>query len=163
MNFEGDPTQMQTYAERDRMLKVAEMMHTAVYFKSETFKDHPLVNEAIDELQNSSDVITSVDLASYVVNEEDLGLTEEDKANIIEEEISKFTKEDQEKLSDEDKENLLALRVNEMLYEKRSQLSHDQVMKMIREKELTEMVVDDLVLDSKDKKLQEEYYKKLLS
>lgn len=157
MNYEGNPTQMQAYAERDRMLKVAEMMHTAVYFKSETFKDHPLVNEAINELQNSSDVITSVDLASYVVNEEDLGLTEEDKANIIEEEISKLTKEEQEKLSDEDKENLLALKVNEMLYEKRSQLSYDQVMAKINEKGLTEMVVDDLVLDSKDKKLQSRF------
>ncbi|MBQ8615352.1 MAG: hypothetical protein IJ415_02180, partial [Clostridia bacterium] len=167
MNYEGNLTQMQPHPERDRMLKLAEMMHTAVYLKSETFQDHPLVQKAKEDLTDSSDILTTVDLASYVIKEEDLGLTDEDKEKIIQEEISKLPKDEQEKLknvkqekSNEYKNNLLDLRINDMLYDKRSQFTEEQIKQMIEENNLTEMVMDDLVLDSNDKKLQKEFAEK---
>ncbi len=66
LNYRSKPTELTPHTERDRLLKVASVMRTAVYFKSEEFKDHPLVQEAINGekgLMDCSDLLTEEDLA----------------------------------------------------------------------------------------------------
>ena len=81
MNYTGDPTELERHAERDRMLRVADMMRTAVYLK--TFKDNPLVQEAIEGkngLLDCSDILTKEDL-------------EREAEPLTEEEIARYRKQ----------------------------------------------------------------------
>lgn len=156
LNYTGDPTELERHAERDRMLKVASMMRTAVYFK--TFKDNPLVQEALygeKGLTDSTDIETSVDLAKYV--KIGVNLTSAERSKILGEELQKLTSEERKKLTKEDRESLLAERINQIREEKRSQLTEEQIFALIEKQGLTQMVMNDLMLDSKDKKLQKEF------
>ena len=66
LNYRSNPTELTPHTERDRLLKIASVMRTAVYFKSEEFKDHPLVQEAINGekgLMDCTDLLTEEDLA----------------------------------------------------------------------------------------------------
>jgi len=65
-NYVGHPKQLVTHVDRDRLLKVASVMKTAVYFKSSSFKDHPLVQEALygkNGINDCTDLLTEEDLA----------------------------------------------------------------------------------------------------
>jgi hypothetical protein len=131
-------------------------MRTAVYFK--TFKDNPLVQEALygeKGLTDCTDIETSVDLARYV--KIGVNLTSAERTKILGEELQKFTPEERKKLTKEDREALLAERINQIREDKLSQLTEEQIVALIEKQGLTQMVKNDLMLDSKDQKLQKEF------
>ena len=86
LNYHGNPTAVETHADRDRLLKLAEVMRIAVYFK--TFKDNEIVKEAVAGLEDCSDILTASDIVGAEITADDLGLTEEELSKLSADEIN---------------------------------------------------------------------------
>lgn len=131
LNYHGNPTELQTDAERDHLLNVAEMMRTAVYMK--TFRDNPLVHEALygeQGLTDMSDIQIEADLEA-----ENKIYTPEELEKIHKEFYPNYTQAEFQEMLKVNSESPIVEHTPEQVEEYRKQYA-DRAMKMLDDIEM---------------------------